>query len=754
MLLLQSASHTSIFLLFLATLFTSLSAQSITSISGCTLNANNRTSNCVPSTRISIVGQSFLTTGGGRRLTITVADVACNNAQYFTSTLLTCQLPAVPVSGVHGEWLSVTAFWRDSNQTQPFAGVSYAVLSSSSSSSSSSARSSSSRSSLSTAASRSSSSTSAARISSSTSTRSITSSTPVTTTPVISTIRGCVNVGIYTTDCTYYSNLTITGQYFGTRPGQVRIDSNRPAPIVSWSTTTIVFNLPTVQYEPHKLLSVRVETVDNARSLIFNGVSYTAIPPVVTGLRWAGGNGSTIRVSPESTITVIGSSFPTSGTTYTIVLNKTSSGKGQQYLSATVASFYELVATLPSNINSDVRRNVPLPLTIVTYYVNSAPFTPGVVILSSAAVPSSSSSSTGMSAPQPVISGISGCEDDGDRTRNCLLMQSIPLTLTGRNFPITSPDRVYIGNNAGNALCTVAHYTGSNVICTTPSSVSFMINQVYQIWIVWKGGVNATMYGIWFTDHLAAPTVSAVMGAGCVWNGSVAYNCQRGSSNIGNNWLTITGTHFPLYLQPEITIGGSNCTMRTSNRISNRLDCRVTNMSLPANTVLPLRINFNVPNKPEASTQSLDYYIVAFRTPYQPSSTAAAGGGGGDGVVGSTKLSLEDELIIILLSATSGVLLLLAVIFGITYRRLRAARSQHTSIDGPWNEMVGGDGAAAARGFRMDDDQLERPVVATPYVPLVAQQLGAAGGGGGGDGRGGGGGDGEWESWEGIPSPR
>ena len=112
-------------------------------------------------------------------------------------------------------------------------------------------------------------------------------------------------------------------------------------------------------------------------------------------------------------------------------------------------------------------------------------------------------------------------------------------------------------------------------------------------------------------------------------------------------------------------------------------------------------------------------------------------------MAGGTKLSLEDELIIALLTTTTAVLLLLATIFGITYLRLRQARTQHTTPDNnaPWNEMVPGLDAQHARGYRMDD-AMEQPVVATPYVPLVAQQLAV-----GGD-------EGEWESWEGIPSPR
>ena len=482
----------------------------------------------------------------------------CSDARYVNASLLTCVLPGVPASGVRGEWLNVTAAWQNSNRTQPFVGVSYAVFSSSST---------------------------AARAPSATSARFVTSSPPVAS-PAILSIRGCADVGSSTLQCNYTSTLTILGTAFGSRAGTVFIHDQYTAPAVySWNATRITCSVPTAQYEPGKLLTVRVQTADSSRSPAFSGMSYAAITPIITELRSGSQRGSTIRVSPGDMITVIGSSFPTSNGNLMVVLNRTASSSGQYLGSADIRSTTEAVAQLPPYINANVQRNVPLPLTIITYYISSAPFTPGVVIVPSTS--SSSSSSTGVAMPKPEITSISGCEDDGNRTRNCLMMHSIPLTITG-SFPGTEPDRAYIGNNADSAPCSVTHYTTSYVRCTTPA-VSFQVNSVYQVWLVWRNGVNATMYGIWFTDRLAPPTVDYVQGAGCIWNDTAAVDCQRGNTA----WLTIAGQHFPLYLDPEITIGGSNCTQRNNNqRVRDRLTCRVTNTSLPANTLLPLQVAF------------------------------------------------------------------------------------------------------------------------------------------------------------------
>ena len=709
-------SHTPVVLLLLsvATLFssTSISAQTITSVSGCTLNADNRTSHCTPATVISIGGESFLASNRQHSLSITVDSANCGNARYVNSTLLTCRLPATPRAGRAGQWLNVTAAWKDSNRTEPFTGVSYAVGSSSSSS------------------------TGAAAVSSSSAPSTTGSSTapPPSSVPTITAVRGCVDVGPSTVNCTFSSRLTVIGQNFGERGATVLFTlAQTPSPTTYVSNaTTVICAVPTQQYEPFKSLPIRLQTSSGVRSAMFDGVAYNIIYPVVTSLRSERQRGSTLRVYPGATITVTGSSFPTNGNVL-VVLNKTAYTHGSQYLgSATVLSTTELTATLPMNINADVQLNVPLPLFVTTYYSYSAPFTPGVVILSPATV-SSSSSSTGGAAPGPTITSISGCEDDGNRTRSCLMYQHITLTITGRNFP-AQLDRIYIGNNASpSAYCTPnTQYTLGTITCNTPAE-SWMVNQVYQVRMLWKNGANATFYGLYFTDRLSAPTVESVSGAGCEWNGTAGENCQRGN----NAWLTITGQHFPLYLAPNISVGGSSCSMRNNAaRIKDRLVCRVTDNTLPANTYLPLRISFSA-----ASTQSLDYNVLSFRAVI-PSST---GGRGNGGTAGGSRLSLEDELIIALLSTTMAVLLLVGIIFGVTYRRLRAARSQQTSGDGPWNEMVG-DGS---RGFRMGDLLDEQPVVAAPYVPLVAQQLGGAA-----RGQGQGRAEGEQESWEGIPSPR
>jgi len=230
--------------------------------------------------------------------------------------------------------------------------------------------------------------------------------------------------------------------------------------------------------------------------------------------------------------------------------------------------------------------------------------------------------------------------------------------------------------------------------------------------------------------------VESVSGLGCEWDGTAAQGCQRGN----NAPLTITGQHFPLYLTPNITVGGSSCTVRNNMlRTKDKLFCRVTDTTLPSNTLLPIRITYRASR---TQSQSLDYSVVSFRA-IPPSST---GGRGGNSTVPGTRLSLEDELIIALLTTTTAILLLLAVIFGITYFRLRNARQQQTSGDGPWNELVAGE---AARGYRMGDYVDQPSVPSAPYVPLVAQQLG-----GGGRVSGVGRAEGEMESWEGIPSPR
>ena len=710
---LRSSTPVVLLLLSLCTLFSSLSAQSITSIRGCSVNANNRTSQCTSSTVITLVGSSFPSTSRQQSLTITVATSTCSNARYVNSTALTCRLPAVPSAGRNGDWLNVTAAWRNSNQTQPFAGVSYAVLSSSSSSTSRPIT--------------------GATSSPSSSARSVTSSptaAPSSSPPVIVAVHGCTDVGSHTANCTYSTRLTITGLNFGNRSGIAYFTlASSPAVTHSANDTVIICSAPTQQYEPYTTIPIRVQA-NGGRSAWFYGVTFSVIPPVVSALRSGSQRSSTLRVSPGATITVTGSSFPTSGSVF-VVLNKTTYNHGAQYLgSPTVISTTELTATLPMNINADVQLNVPLPLSVTTYYSNSVPFTPGVVIVAATGL----SSSTGAAGPDPVITSISGCEDDGNRTRSCLLYQPITLTITGRNFP-TQLDRIVIGNNASPASCTpTTQYTmGTTVYCNVPNQ-SFMVNQVYQVWIFWKGGANATFYGVYFTDQLSPPTVESVFGVGCDWNGTAAQGCQRGS----NAWLTITGQHFPLYLTPNITVAGSSCSMR-GTRTKDRLVCRVTDTSLPANTLLPLRITF-----PVARTRSLDYHVLSFRA----ATTSSTGGrsGGNGSVTGGTRLSLEDELIIALLTTTTAVLLLVGAIFGVTYLRLRNARNQHTSGDGPWNEMVGGDGS---RGFRIGDMLDEQPVVAAPYMPLVAQQLGAAGRGHG-QGRG----EGEMESWEGIPSPR
>ena len=699
--------------LLLSTLLFPSSSQVITSISGCAVNSDHRTSQCTSSTVISVVGESFPPTTKQQSLTITVDRSQCASPKYVNSTLLTCQLPAVPSNGANGEWLNVTAAWRRSNKTEPFEGVSYAVLSSSTSSSSPITGT--------TAA------TAPFVVSSST------ASQP-SSTPIIFSVGGCVIVGRLTANCTYSSRLTVVGQSFGTRGAGVFFNAQTPAPTTySSNDTTIICSVPTQQYEPYTAIPIRVQTASGSRSAMFYGVSFAVIPPVVRSLRSDDQRGSTLRVYPGATITVMGSSFPTSGNVL-VVLNKTAYNQGALYLgSVTITSTNELVATLPLNINADVQLNVPLPLFVTTYWANSAPFTPGVMILN----PSLLSSSTGVAAPNPVITSISGCEDDGNRTRSCLMKQSITLTITGRNFP-SQLDRILIGNNAPPyAYCSPSTtYMPGTVYCNTPAEASFRVNQVYQVWMMWKNGANATFYGVYFTDQLAPPTVESVSGAGCEWNGAAAQNCQRGN----NAWLTITGQHFPLYLAPNITVGGSACSMRNNGaRIKDRLLCRVTDSTLPVNTLLPLRIRF-----PVARTQSIDYHVLSFRA----ITTSSTGGGRSGVVTGGTRLSLEDELIIALLSTTTAVLLLVGVVFGVTYLRLRNARQQQTSGDGAWNEMVGGDGGRG-RGYRVGDLLDEQPVVAAPYVPLVAQQLGS-----GGRGQGQPHGEGEVDSWEGVPSPR
>ena len=727
----------------LSTLLVSLSAQTITSVRGCSDTADNRTSQCSTRAIISIGGHDFLPTTRQQSLSIFVDSAACQAARYVDSALLTCRLPAAPTAGRSGEWLNVTAVWRYSNRTQPFTGVSYAALNSTSSSSSSSSSSAPSIPSSGVA------STGAASPSSSSSAPSLTSSStgsPSVPNPVVTSIRGCVDVASYTANCTYTSRLTIEGAHFGNRSAFVYFTlAQTPSPVVyAANDTTIVCAVPPLQYEPQASIPIRVYSSSGQRSPLVYGVSFDVIRPVITALRSGSQRNNPLRVYPGATITVIGNSFPLSGNVL-VVLNKTASSHGAQYLGgASVLSTSQIVATLPSNINADVALNTPLSLSVTTFYANSLPFTPGVVILPSTTV----SSSTGGAGPiQPVISSISGCEDDGNRTRSCLMYQSITLTISGRNFAYSPVERVLIGNNSPpQAYCatTTQQAPVNTVYCVTPAQ-SFMLNQVYQVSVLWRDGRNATFYGVYFTEQLDRPTVDSISGAGCDWNGTAATNCRRGNSDSA--WLTISGQHFPLYLKPNITVGGASCDARPNDkRVKERLTCRVTDASLPANTLLPLRITF-----PAAAVQSIDYH-VAFRSiaPYTSTGRNGGGGGGGGGggsqAAGGTRLSLEDELIIALLSATTAVLLLVGAIFGVTYIRLRRARLQHSG-DSAWNEMVGG--GDGQRGFRMGDAADGQPAVAAPYVPLVAQQMGLAAReqGAGRD-------EGEWQSWEGIPSPR
>eukprot|EP01012_Entosiphon_sulcatum_P051097 TRINITY_DN7013_c0_g1_i3.p1 TRINITY_DN7013_c0_g1~~TRINITY_DN7013_c0_g1_i3.p1 ORF type:complete len:4070 (-),score=286.73 TRINITY_DN7013_c0_g1_i3:31-12240(-) len=337
-------------------------------------------------------------------------------------------------------------------------------------------------------------------------------------TPVLSSVRGCIDSGVSTAQCpsTGGVTLTLSGSNFGTAGASVTIGT---VPCLNVVHSVANFQLLCLLAAgTGSNLIVRVTQAGATSVETSSTVSYSSTPVVlrVSGCVDAGSSTLLCPSSGGTTLTITGQNLGSAPA----VLVGSAPCSGVSVISVDTQIVCRLPATQGSN----------LPVVVIWQGVSSQ-----------------QTDKTVSYASGPAISSVSGCIDSGGSTYQCPAGGGVLLTVSGSGFGV-SGSTVTVGGN----LCAGTSYVQAQTIitCALPAG-SGSLNQVF----VTANGITSTQTDklVGYSSGNSLPVITGV--SGCPGSTSTGTTLCPTS---GGTRITITGSGFTA--AAVVLVNGTICT--------------------------------------------------------------------------------------------------------------------------------------------------------------------------------------------------